>query len=39
MAAGFIVSIIRRAQLKPVFAAAILIGVVGGLFYMFLFAN
>jgi cytochrome c-type biogenesis protein CcmF len=39
MAAGFIVSIIRRAKLKPLFAAVILIAVVCGLFYMFLLAN
>ena len=39
MAAGFIVSIIRRAKVKPLFAAAALIAVTAGLFYMFLLAN
>ncbi len=39
MAAGFIVSIARRAKIKPVFAAIALIAVVAGLFYMFLLAN
>ncbi len=39
MAAGFIVSIIRRAKIKPLYAAAALIGVIVGLLYMFLLAN
>ncbi|MGI8581759.1 MAG: cytochrome c biogenesis protein CcsA [Chitinophagaceae bacterium] len=39
MAAGFIVSLIRRAKIKPLFAAVALIAVIGGLFYMFLLAN
>jgi cytochrome c-type biogenesis protein CcmF len=39
MAAGFIVSLAKRAKLKPVFTAAALIAVTGGLFYMFLLAN
>ena len=39
MASGFIVSIARRAKIKPLFAAAALIAVVAGLFYMFLLAN
>jgi hypothetical protein len=39
MAAGFTVSLIRRAKIKPLFAAVALIAVIGGLFYMFLLAN
>jgi cytochrome c-type biogenesis protein CcmF len=39
MAAGFIVSLSRRAKLKPVYTAAALIAVTAGLFYMFLLAN
>ena len=39
MAAGFIVSIIRRAKLNSLFAAMALIAVIAGLFYMFLIAN
>ena len=39
MASGFIVSIARRAKIKPAFAAIALIAVVAGLFYMFLLAN
>jgi len=39
MAAGFVLSIIRRAKMKPVFAAIALIAVTAGLFYMFLLAN
>ena len=39
MVAGFIVSIARRAKIKPVFAAIALIAVAAGLFYMFLLAN
>ena len=39
MAAGFIVTIARRAKIKPMYAAAVLIAVVGGLFYMFMLAN
>jgi cytochrome c-type biogenesis protein CcmF len=39
MAAGFVVSMSRRAKLKPLFTAAALIAVIGGLFYMFLLAN
>jgi hypothetical protein len=39
MAAGFIVSLSRRAKIKPLFAAVALIAVTAGLFYMFLIAN
>lgn len=39
MVGGFIVSIIQRAKLKPLFAAFALIAVTAGLFYMFLIAN
>ncbi len=39
MAAGFIVTIARRSKLKPMYAAAVLIAAVAGLFYMFLLAN
>jgi cytochrome c-type biogenesis protein CcmF len=39
MAAGFVVSIIRRTKIKPLYAAAALIGVIVGLLYMFLLAN
>lgn len=39
MAAGFVVSMSRRAKLKPLFTAAALIAVIAGLFYMFLLAN
>jgi cytochrome c-type biogenesis protein CcmF len=39
MAAGFVVSMSRRAKLKPLFTAVVLIGVIAGLFYMFLLAN
>ena len=39
MAAGFIVTIARRAKIIPAYAAIALIAVVAGLFYMFLLAN
>jgi cytochrome c-type biogenesis protein CcmF len=39
MAAGFMVSITRRAKIKPLFAAIALGLVTVGLFYMFLLAN
>ena len=39
MAAGFIVTIARRAKLKPLYTAVALIAVTAGLFYMFLLAN
>ena len=39
MAAGFVVSMSRRAKLKPAFTATALVIVIAGLFYMFLLAN
>ncbi len=39
MATGFILSIIRRAKIKTLYAAIALVAVTMGLFYMFLLAN
>jgi cytochrome c-type biogenesis protein CcmF len=39
MAAGFIVSFSRRAKLKPIVTAVVLIAILAGLSYMFLLAN
>ena len=39
MAAGFIVSIARRAKIKSLYAGIVLIAVTAALFYMFLLAN
>ncbi len=39
MAAGFVISIIRRAKIKPVFAAMAIVSVVAALFYLFIMAN
>lgn len=39
MASGFIVSLTRRAKIKPIFMSVALVLVIAGLFYMFLVAN